>query len=293
MKNASAIVIIARDAAQIEAEARRRGMRVLGSGRSIGDIDAATLDAADALVADAEAIEELRADDEVYERVPALRIADTGRDPFCEPIPMWGRTLKRAVDLAISLPAVLVSAPLVLVLCALVRLDSAGPAFFHQERVGKDGRRFMMLKLRTMRQDNDSARHREFVARQIDGHPEASAPGLFKLVDDDRITRLGRYLRKLSLDELPQLVNVLRGEMSVVGPRPPLPSEAARFDARMWKRQRVKPGITGLWQVSGRARTTWQEMIDLDLDYIDGWAIRRELGILLRTPAAVMARDTA
>jgi lipopolysaccharide/colanic/teichoic acid biosynthesis glycosyltransferase len=165
-----------------------------------------------------------------------------------------------------------------------VRLTSSGPALFQQVRVGYRRSTFVMLKFRTMYRDNDDARHRAYVAAMLEGAAATAAGeggGIYKLTDDPRVTPLGRLLRKTSLDELPQLVNVLRGDMSLVGPRPVLPWEAELFEPRHWPRFAVKPGITGLWQVSGRNVLTMQQALDLDVEY----ARRRNLALDVMTLA--------
>jgi lipopolysaccharide/colanic/teichoic acid biosynthesis glycosyltransferase len=169
-------------------------------------------------------------------------------------------------------------------LMLLVRLDSAGPALFRQVRVGRDGRHFTMLKLRTMRTDAESVR------AQVDNEVDQV---LFKNRQDPRITRIGRILRRYSLDELPQLVNVVRGDMSLVGPRPALPSEVAAYDHDPLRRLVVRPGLTGLWQISGRSDLSWRESVRLDLDYVDNWSLPRDLTIIGRTLHAVLGHRGA
>lgn len=180
----------------------------------------------------------------------------------------------------------LLASPLLLVTALLVRLTSRGPALFRQKRVGRAGVEFTMLKFRTMSVDAE--------ARKADLHALDEGNGiLFKLRDDPRVTRLGRHLRRFSVDELPQLVNVVRGEMSLVGPRPPLPAEVARYAIDDARRMLVKPGLTGLWQVSGRSDLTWEESMRLDLRYADNWSIALDLLILWKTARAVVGRDGA
>jgi lipopolysaccharide/colanic/teichoic acid biosynthesis glycosyltransferase len=200
---------------------------------------------------------------------------------------------KRTLDAVASLLLLVVLAPAIAVIAVLVKLTSPGPAFFGQTRIGHMRRPFTVLKFRTMYAHADSAVHEEFVSRFIaaggtNGQPPVD--GLFKLTQDRRVTRLGRFLRKTSLDELPQLWNVLRGEMSLVGPRPPVPYEYAQYQP--WHRRRVidtKPGLTGLWQVAGRSRTTFDEMVRLDLRYARTRSLRRDLAIICRTPPAVIS----
>ena len=200
----------------------------------------------------------------------------------------FGRAFKRTLDVAGALALLIVTLPLFLVLMVAVRLDSSGGAIFSQERCGKDGRRFRIHKFRTMVADNDDSAHRAYTAALIRGAATAN-DGVFKLVDDPRITRVGRFLRKTSLDELPQLWNVLKGDMSLVGPRPALPHEVDLYDDRARLRMKVKPGVTGLWQVSGRCETSFGEMIDLDVEYWMNWRPTLDLKILLRTPVAVLS----
>jgi lipopolysaccharide/colanic/teichoic acid biosynthesis glycosyltransferase len=205
---------------------------------------------------------------------------------------------KRVVDLALSAPLIILATPLLLLLALLVRLTSPGPALFRQERLGRDRQPFTLLKLRTMYIDGDDQIHRDYVTSQLaagsagsagPAHPDAPAggSGLFKLDGDPRVTPFGAWLRRTSLDELPQLVNVFRGEMSLVGPRPVLPWEAQLFGATHDQRFAVKPGITGLWQVSGRSRLSMRQALDLDVEYVVRRGFLFDLGILLRTLPAL------
>jgi exopolysaccharide biosynthesis polyprenyl glycosylphosphotransferase len=186
--------------------------------------------------------------------------------------------------------ALAVLSPLLLALSALIRLDSPGPAFFRQTRVGRDGRHFTMLKLRTMRTDAEAVRDQLAEANEVAG---ADNGVLFKVRQDPRVTRIGRILRRYSLDELPQLINVVRGEMALVGPRPALPSEVATYDGDPHRRLAVRPGLTGLWQVSGRSDLSWRESVRLDLSYVDNWSLARDLAIVGRTVHAVVAHRGA
>jgi lipopolysaccharide/colanic/teichoic acid biosynthesis glycosyltransferase len=204
--------------------------------------------------------------------------------------------IKRAMDIAGSLILLVALSPLLLLIAALVKLRSHGTILFRQVRIGQMTKPFTMLKFRTMYSKADHSIHQEFVSSFIRTRgplPEPSTigrNGLFKLTNDPRITPIGRFLRKTSLDELPQLWNVLRGDMSLVGPRPPLPYELAQYEP--WHRCRVleaKPGITGLWQVSGRSRTTFDEMVRLDLRYARTRSLWTDLKILLATPVAVIS----
>ncbi len=200
---------------------------------------------------------------------------------------------KRTIDVVISFLLLVLTAPLLLLLVLAVKLTSRGPALFRQVRVGKNGRPFEMIKFRSMYVNNDDSAHRAHLERLLSGDdamPEAD--GSFKL-DDPRITRVGKILRRLSLDELPQLWNVLRGDMSLVGPRPALPWEHRLFGERDRARVMASPGCSGLWQVSGRSTLSTSEMLDLDLEYVWNWSLRRDLFILIRTPLALIRGDGA
>ncbi len=194
--------------------------------------------------------------------------------------------VKAVFDRLAALGGLLVLSPVLLAIALTVRLTSSGPVIFRQQRTGRDGKPFTMLKFRTMVVDAEE-RLADLVVRN-----EGSGP-LFKLGDDPRITRVGRLLRRTSLDELPQLVNVLLGHMSIVGPRPALPRETAQYSQWVWRRLHVRPGLTGLWQVSGRSQLSWEESIRLDLQYVNTWSLRLDAAILLRTVRAVLTRDGA
>lgn len=197
----------------------------------------------------------------------------------------------RALDIMVALPALLLLSPLLLVIAAAVRLESAGPSLFSQRRVGRSREPFTVYKFRTMTDGASHDRHREFVQGLIAGARPDAVEGnpRFKLAADDRITRVGRFLRRSSLDELPQLWNVLWGDMSLVGPRPPIPYEVEHYPAAHWfRRFEVKPGITGLWQVSGRCELTLEQMIGLDVEYVDRRSLCLNVWILLRTLPAVL-----
>ena len=206
---------------------------------------------------------------------------------FREPLSDFARGSKRVSDLLIASFALILLLPLWLLIALVIKLDSRGPVFYRQERVGMDGRIFLVYKFRTMRTDSDSDIHREYQRKFIAGNAEANVGDekrpAYKLRDDPRITRAGRILRRFSLDEAPQLFNVLRGDMSVVGPRPPIPYEVEAYE--LWHRKRLdmKPGVTGLWQVSGRNRLSFEEMVKLDLFYIEHWSILFDMKIILRT----------
>jgi lipopolysaccharide/colanic/teichoic acid biosynthesis glycosyltransferase len=196
---------------------------------------------------------------------------------------------KRTLDLVLSVALLIAVAPLLILLCLLVRSTSAGPAVFRQERLGRNKQPFTLLKLRTMHVDNDDGIHRDYVTHLLSADQAAPAgnSGLFKLAADPRITPLGAWLRRTSLDELPQLFNVLQGEMSLVGPRPVLAWEAQLFDEAHQQRFAVKPGITGLWQVNGRSRLPMRRALELDVEYVIRRSFTLDLAILLRTVPAV------
>jgi lipopolysaccharide/colanic/teichoic acid biosynthesis glycosyltransferase len=201
---------------------------------------------------------------------------------------------KRAIDIAGSAFALILLVPLFGLIALAIKLTSEGPVLFSQERLGHNGKKFKFLKFRSMQKDCDSRIHQEyvskFIAGQVSGQNGNGAAPTFKIQSDPRVTAIGSILRKTSLDELPQLWNVLVGEMSLVGPRPPLAYEFKAYN--VWHRRRVlgiKPGITGLWQVEGRSRIQFDEMVRLDLRYARGWSLWLDLKILLRTPAAVVS----
>jgi len=202
-----------------------------------------------------------------------------------------GLAVKRTIDICGSVITLIFSAPLVAGIAVLIKCTSKGPVLFCQRRMGQYGREFTFLKFRTMYVNNDSRIHQEYVARLIAGSGDSKQTnGSYKLANDPRVTPVGRFLRKSSLDELPQFVNVLCGQMSLVGPRPPLPYEYQRYQA--WHRRRVtelKPGITGLWQVHGRSRTTFDEMVRMDLRYARTISLWQDFKILLQTPWAVIS----
>jgi lipopolysaccharide/colanic/teichoic acid biosynthesis glycosyltransferase len=202
--------------------------------------------------------------------------------------------VKRVLDVAIALVVIIVLSPVIAVLALLIRLTSSGPALFRQERLGQGERSFTLMKLRTMQANNDDRIHREYIAKLLteEEEPPALRNGLYKLDRDPRITTMGAWLRATSLDELPQLFNVLRGEMSLVGPRPVLSWEADMFQPADRERFEVKPGITGLWQVSGRNKLTFREALALDVEYVRRRSTWLDLSILVRTAPAVL-RDRA
>ncbi|MFZ2446279.1 MAG: sugar transferase [Syntrophobacteraceae bacterium] len=203
--------------------------------------------------------------------------------------------LKRLIDIVGSLGALIVFSPLFLAISIMIKLTSDGPVLFRQRRVGRYGKVFTFYKFRSMYVNNDPAIHRDYVKKLIcssktgAGENGGSQEKVFKIKNDPRITWVGRIIRKTSLDELPQFINVLRGEMSLVGPRPPIPYECEDYE--IWHKRRIfdmKPGITGLWQVAGRSRTTFDEMVRLDIYYVRNWSLWLDLKILLQTPWAVV-----
>jgi lipopolysaccharide/colanic/teichoic acid biosynthesis glycosyltransferase len=204
------------------------------------------------------------------------------------------RSLKRVMDVAVSLAALVLLSPLLLLIWAAVRLTSPGPALFRQQRLGLGRRPFVILKFRSMRVDCDDTVHRRYMTSLLTGEASIarSDAGLFKLSGDARITVVGGWLRRTSLDEIPQLVNVLRGDMSLVGPRPVLAWESALFDEPDHCRFQVKPGMTGLWQVSGRNRLTMREALVLDAEYVRRHSLTLDLVILLRTIPALLRGAT-
>jgi exopolysaccharide biosynthesis polyprenyl glycosylphosphotransferase len=204
------------------------------------------------------------------------------------------RLCKRSMDLLLSLLVLSLGAPFFLAIGLLIKLTSKGPVFFRQQRIGENGRPFDCFKFRTMRSDTDDALHREFAQNFIQGRMEQTAldengSSIYKLQEDPRITAVGNFLRKTSLDELPQFINILRGEMTVVGPRPPVLYEYDCYEEWHKLRLKVKPGLTGLWQVSGRSTVTFHEMVMLDLYYIENWSLMLDVKIMLRTVPVMLA----
>jgi len=204
------------------------------------------------------------------------------------------RFVKRSMDIVGSFAALVLCCPLFVLIALAIKLTSKGPILFKQERVGRYGLRFTFLKFRSMECDNDARIHREYVKRFIAGEAAPARVShtqnvVYKIQDDPRVTGVGKFLRKTSLDELPQFINVLKGDMSLVGPRPAIPYELEGY--QVWHRRRVlesKPGITGLWQVSGRSRLKFDDMVRLDLRYAKTWSLWLDIKILLRTPRAVL-----
>jgi exopolysaccharide biosynthesis polyprenyl glycosylphosphotransferase len=192
------------------------------------------------------------------------------------------RVLKRCLDLSFSVVALLSVAPLLLLIAIAIRLDSPGPVFYLSERIGKNGRRFPCFKFRTMVCDAERQQRRMLHLNERDGV-------LFKIAHDPRVTRVGRLLRKYSLDELPQFLNVVRGEMSVVGPRPPVATEVREYNMNHMRRLAVLPGITGLWQTHGRHDPSFESYVSLDLAYIENWSVALDLKIIAQTVRVVLA----
>lgn len=224
---------------------------------------------------------------------------DPSADKVLYPPPLardsWKRTqlwFKRVLDVVGSATGIVLFSPLFLLVAILIKATSRGPILFRQERIGFGGKRFTFLKFRSMRVNNDASSHREFVKRLIAGITPLDSegkPAICKIQHDPRVTFIGRFLRSSSIDELPQLFNVLAGQMSLVGPRPPLDYEVVAYES--WHRARVvemKPGITGLWQVKGRSRTSFDGMVRMDLDYIRKWSLWLDVKLLFKTPGALV-----
>jgi len=217
--------------------------------------------------------------------VRVLRVEEPPR-PRLAPFSRLALRAKRVIDLVGSGLILLATAPVVAAAAVAIRLDSRGPVFFRQDRCGRDGRRFSMWKLRTMVVDAEKRRSELLDRNFMDGP-------VFKVAGDPRVTRVGRFLRRYSVDELPQLWNVLRGDMSLVGPRPPLPCEVEQYGSFERKRLSVRPGLTCEWQVSGRNQIGFEEWVRLDVDYIENWSLSRDVSLLVRTIPAVLRGDGA
>ena len=203
-------------------------------------------------------------------------------------LPRSAQTIKRAIDVVVSATLLLLTLPLFVLIALAIKLDSPGPVFFRQTRLGRAQREFNVSKFRTMRVDSDSEQHRAYISRTMNADLAANGNGLYKLERNDAITRVGHFLRETSLDELPQLLNVLQGEMSLVGPRPCIPYETDFFKPHHFDRFLVPAGITGLWQVTARAHSTFGEALDMDVAYARGWSLGLDLRLLCRTPLAVL-----
>ncbi|OGF16939.1 MAG: hypothetical protein A2W00_10905 [Candidatus Eisenbacteria bacterium RBG_16_71_46] len=193
---------------------------------------------------------------------------------------------KRVIDVAGAAIALLLASPLLLFAAILIKLESRGPVLYRSTRIGRDGREFTFLKLRSMVNGADRHRHHLSHLNECDGP-------VFKISNDPRVTRVGRFLRRSSIDEIPQFWNVLRGEMSLVGPRPPIPEEVAQYEPWQLRRLSVRPGLTCLWQISGRSRIGFDEWMRLDLEYIKHQSLGLDLKILCRTIPAVLSREGA
>lgn len=201
--------------------------------------------------------------------------------------------LKRALDILLAGLALLAVSPLFLLFALLIKRSSPGPVFFVQERLGRDGRPFKFYKFRSMVHNSDDAIHRQFAAMFIAGDESGCAASnsgekVFKLKRDPRITPIGAFLRRTSLDELPQLINIVKGEMSLVGPRPPIAYEIENYQPWHMERLKAVPGLTGLWQVSGRSSVSFDDMVRLDIRYINEWSFRRDLAIIAKTVPVVL-----
>jgi len=197
-------------------------------------------------------------------------------------------TAKRTLDVLAAAALLLILLPVLILVAAAVFVSSPGPILFRQQRVGFAGRLFWFYKFRTMYDGNDPSAHLAYYRQLVVGEAQPTGRS-FKLANDPRVTPVGRTLRRYSLDEFPQLFNVLKGDMSLVGPRPPIPYEADLYGTRELERLRVRPGLTGLWQISGRSELTFQEMIDLDLAYIAQWSLVNDLSIIARTPWVIIS----
>ena len=201
----------------------------------------------------------------------------------------WRLAVKRLIDVSVALTVLVLTIPVQAIVALAILLETGRPVVYRSVRIGKDHRTFEMLKLRSMVADADDTTHREFIARALSG----DAPAEGKLRHDPRITRVGRVIRRTSFDELPQLVNVLRGEMSLVGPRPDVPYSVELYEPRHHRRFEVLPGMTGLWQVSGRSSVDARQMLDLDLEYVDRWSIGLDLEILAKTVPVMVTKRGA
>jgi exopolysaccharide biosynthesis polyprenyl glycosylphosphotransferase len=221
--------------------------------------------------------------------VPMVRL-------FEEPLSASARIIKRSIDVIVSTLLLFFSIPLWIAIAIAIKLESRGPVFYRQERVGMDGHIFLLYKFRSMLYDVDrDEAHRQYMERMIKNRGDCNLgtkdnPN-YKFINEGRLTRVGRILRRLSIDELPQVLNVFKGEMSLVGPRPPIPYEVECYETWHRKRLDVKPGLTGMWQVSGRYRLSFDQMVKLDIYYIENWSLWLDLKIILKTLPAVFMRE--
>ncbi len=203
---------------------------------------------------------------------------------------------KRILDIVFTLLILLPLCIVILIVAVLIRLDSAGPIFYRQKRVGLRGAEFNMYKFRSMYVNSDDSLHRDAIVKYMNGQEmnvgtAAAIKFQFKLSDDPRVTRVGRFIRRTSIDELPQFFNVLRGQMTLVGPRPPLPYEVAKYSPRDWLRLSGKPGLTGTWQVYGRSRVTFQNMVEMDIEYLQHQSLWEDLKLIaLTVPVMIRGR---
>jgi lipopolysaccharide/colanic/teichoic acid biosynthesis glycosyltransferase len=220
--------------------------------------------------------------------VMSVRLAEPSpvlRYPAPAPAAFSGSIRKRALDIVVASLVLVLGAPAWLLIAALVRLTSPGPVLFRQQRLGLGGVPFTCLKFRSMHDRASEDMHRDYVVSQITAPEDAVRhDNVFKLTQDPRVTTVGKWLRRMSLDEIPQFINVLRGEMSVVGPRPALEYEVAHYEPHHLQRLAARPGITGLWQVSGRNQLSYADMVELDVEYIQTWSFGRDVSIVARTP---------
>jgi lipopolysaccharide/colanic/teichoic acid biosynthesis glycosyltransferase len=217
---------------------------------------------------------------------------------FVETLPLLGvapvrsgrqaRLCKRAIDLTVATTALIAVSPLLAIVAWRVKRDSPGPVFFRQTRLGMHMRPFTALKFRTMWTDVDNASHRDYIRLTMNSEAAAEASGLYKLEQRSEVTPFGRFLRQWSVDELPQLINVIRGDMSLVGPRPCIPYETENFAPHHFDRFLVPAGITGFWQVAARSRSTFGEQLEMDVAYARAWSLGLDLRLLCRTPLAVL-----
>jgi lipopolysaccharide/colanic/teichoic acid biosynthesis glycosyltransferase len=201
--------------------------------------------------------------------------------------PEYQRIMKRVIDIAIAIAALMVSWPLFVVIALAIKLDSQGPIFFCQQRVGYRQRRFTCYKFRTMRVGNNEGIHKNFID-QLMTQKKKGDGAIYKMTNDPRITHVGRILRKFSIDELPQIFNVLEGQMSIVGPRPAIDYELPYHDENMLRRFTVMPGITGLWQIGSRYSVDYKQMVAMDLDYVDHWSLWLDFKIIFKTVPVVL-----
>jgi lipopolysaccharide/colanic/teichoic acid biosynthesis glycosyltransferase len=216
------------------------------------------------------------------EGLPLLGLPPTQASPVA-------RAVKRAIDIAVSALALTALSPLFAYIALRIRLDSEGPVFFRQTRLGTNMKEFTALKFRTMKVGTDQSVHREAIRRSSSSNGDAAdTGGMYKLERADAVTSFGRGLRRTSLDELPQLINVLRGDMSLVGPRPCIPYETENFEPHQFERFAMPQGITGMWQVTARANCTFVEALDMDVAYVRGWSLGLDLRLLVRTPLQLL-----